>query len=115
MKKLLAIFTVAAVMTACNDAAESKTTETPKTDTSNPAADAQKAAESVDAKLDTLNNKGQAAMDTIKDGAKKVMEGVKEGVKAGANKVAEGAKEAGKEVKEAATKTVEKVKDAVKH
>jgi len=116
MKRLFAIFAVAAVMTACNNSSEGdKASGAAAKDSSNPAAEAQQIADSAKATLDTAQSKGAAAIDSIKDGASKIATGVKEGAKVVAGKVTEGAKELGKDVKEGATKAVDKVKDAVKH
>jgi predicted small secreted protein len=116
MKKLFAIFAVAAVMTACNNSSEGdKAPQAATTDSSDPAADAQKIADSASATLDTTKSKGAAAIDSIKEGASKMMNGVKEGAKVVANEVVEGAKEAGKDVKNAANKVVDKTKEVIKH
>lgn len=82
MKKVFAILTLAAVMTACNN--EGKTTETPAGDsvkTETPA---------VNAVADSAAN----MMDKVADSAKSLMNKVADSAKAGAEKVVEKAKEA---------------------
>ncbi len=119
MKKLFAIFAVAAMMTACNDGATS-TPETPVDGAAAEAAAAQKAADSIAAlPKDTTGGALNKMVEGAKEAGANVVEGAKdagakavEGVKDAGAKVVEGAKEAGKD---AANKVVESAKEAVKH
>lgn len=106
MKKLFAILAVASIMTACTNSDGDKPAEGAATTdtTKNPAADAQKAADTagkmMEAAKDTTNKMMSAAKDTV-------------------SKMVDKAKEAGDKMvdkaKAAGDKMVDKAKEAVKH
>jgi hypothetical protein len=61
MKKLFAILTVAAVLTACNNSQENETTVTDSLDTESPLMDAMNTADSVNKEIKTLKDSIPAA------------------------------------------------------
>ena len=97
MKKLIAIFAVAAVMASCTNGEEVKSTEAPKDSlTVSPSADATKTLDSVTKALEAAKDTGSKMMEAAKDTVNKMIDKAQDKVKD-------------------ASKMVDKAKEEVKH